>query len=174
MAQRKERVKQTLKEMFEQRGYKDIREEEDTLLATHQDQTVCAFYTPIQKINMSEIRNKIAILWEMKIPHGIVVYEEGKENSNVNSIVATTVETGMNIELFQADDLQYNPIKHILVPKHEGLSAKESKEFRDTYGAQKLPIILKTDPICRFFDFKKGSVVKITRRDGHVCYRIVR
>jgi DNA-directed RNA polymerase I, II, and III subunit RPABC1 len=177
MTQREQNVKKILIEMFQQRGYENIEEKEDMLIATDivegKAEQVCGFFIPVPKLNTAEIRTKISILGEMEILHGILVYE-GVPNSAVNNVVSTATAMNMNIEIFHADDLQYNPTKHFLVPKHEALPAKEGKAFRDTYGAQKIPILLRTDPICRFFDFRKGSIIKITRKGGHVCFRIVR
>ena len=79
----------------------------------------------------------------------------------------------MRIELFPLESLRYNITKHRLVPKHTQLSKSESKKFKDAYGV-KIPILLRTDPIVRFYDFQKGSVIKIERPYGLISYRIVK
>jgi len=79
----------------------------------------------------------------------------------------------MNIELFQADDLQFNITQHKLVPKHIRMNKEEMKDFREKYGTN-IPILLRTDAVSRFYDFAKGEIIKIIRRDGFVSYRIVR
>ena len=80
------------------------------------------------------------------------------------------------IELFQEEELQYNITKHYLVPKHElsyPKGTKISKDFKDKYG-DKFPVLLKTDPVARFYGYNKGDIIKITRKGGYVTYRFVK
>ena len=81
-----------------------------------------------------------------------------------------------HFELFEENELQYNITKHYLVPKHELLfekGSKGAKEFKEKYS-DKFPIILKTDPISRFYGFNKGDIIKVTRKGDVVMYRIVK
>ena len=57
------------------------------------------------------------------------------------------------------------PIKHILVPKHEKISEKEKKELFERYNinVQQLPRIKRTDAAIAHLDCKPGDVIKITR-----------
>ena len=57
-------------------------------------------------------------------------------------------------------------IKHILIPKHEKLSASERKKILEQYNTDinALPKILITDPALRGLDVKAGDLVKITRK----------
>ena len=41
------------------------------------------------------------------------------------------------------------------------------------YGG-KLPIILKTDPVVKYLNFKKGDILKVTRKSDYIHYRIVK
>ena len=60
--------------------------------------------------------------------------------------------------------------KHYLVPKHE--KVPDSEKF-DKKIIDKLPILLKTDPISRFYGFKKGDLIKISRKNNYIFYRRV-
>lgn len=55
---------------------------------------------------------------------------------------------------------------HILVPKHEILSAEEAQMVLDTYHVKphQLPYILSTDPAIRELGAKTGDIMKITRK----------
>jgi DNA-directed RNA polymerase I, II, and III subunit RPABC1 len=83
----------------------------------------------------------------------------------------------IKIELFIQEELQYNITKHRLVPEHIRLSPDEAKEFKEKFGLRH-PAILLTDPISRFFAYKRGDVIKIMRKTGRgdpfVTYRIVK
>jgi DNA-directed RNA polymerase I, II, and III subunit RPABC1 len=169
------RVRQTLLEMFDQRGYMDIdASEENRILAFEKDtkEQVCAFSVIIQKLNVAEIKTYITAMQAAGINHFILVYE-GNTTSAVNSVVNNAPKLKMNIELLEADYLQINITKHKLVPQHILLDRKEAFNFKKKYG-MKIPVLLRTDPVSRFYNFQKGSIVKIVRRDGDIAYRTVK
>ncbi|MCD6414197.1 MAG: DNA-directed RNA polymerase subunit H [Candidatus Diapherotrites archaeon] len=70
-------------------------------------------------------------------------------------------------------------VNHILVPKHEIMSKKESKAFLESNGLKKdqLPRILREDPVVKAIKAKKGDIIKITRNSPTagkaVYYRMV-
>lgn len=68
-----------------------------------------------------------------------------------------------------------NIFNHVLVPKHEVLSDKEKKELLEKYNIKpiQLPKILVKDPCVKALKAKVGDVIKITRDNKSVYYRIV-
>jgi len=70
--------------------------------------------------------------------------------------------------------MQYNLTKHELVPKHEkvDINEKNAEDFKKS-KTDKFPILLKTDPVARFYGFSKGDIIKITRKNGYVTFRRV-
>ena len=109
----------------------------------------------------------------MDVHHCLIVYKD-----NVTPVAKKIIEEikELKIELFHQDELQYNITKHYLVPKHELIYKKGTAEysnFKDKY-TDKFPIILKSDPISRFYAYEKGDIIKVTRKNGYVMYRIVR
>jgi DNA-directed RNA polymerase subunit H len=82
--------------------------------------------------------------------------------------MAFTVWTKFNVKLryFQAASLVNNPMKHILVPKHEIVPKDEEEPLLKSMFAKKseLPIIrFHEDPIARILGAVPGDIVKITR-----------
>jgi DNA-directed RNA polymerase subunit H (RpoH/RPB5) len=70
------------------------------------------------------------------------------------------------IRFFQAACLINNPLKHILVPKHEKMLAEEEEGFLKENYAKKsqLPRIkFHEDPVARMIGLVPGDIVKITR-----------
>jgi DNA-directed RNA polymerase I, II, and III subunit RPABC1 len=62
-----------------------------------------------------------------------------------------------------------------LVPKHF-LVAKENEEYvlkKYNVTKKKIPRILTTDPVIKYYGFQKGRIVKVVRRDGETVYRCV-
>ncbi len=70
-------------------------------------------------------------------------------------------------------------IEHMLVPKHELLSASQAKEVLDSYGITitELPKIRHDDPAIKDLGAKVGDIIKITRESvssgESVFYRTV-
>jgi len=71
-----------------------------------------------------------------------------------------------SLQVFYLKELLYNPMKHVLVPKHEKMSEEETKQMLSTYlikHKSQLPIISKTDVIARWLGLRHGDVIRITR-----------
>ncbi len=85
-----------------------------------------------------------------------------------------------NLTLFSYKNLMFNIVDHEFVPHHELLSAAEKIKLLSDFmikSYDKLPLISKFDPVCRYYNFKVGDVLKITRPSDanktHVSYRYV-
>ena len=50
---------------------------------------------------------------------------------------------------------------------------KELYDFKKNFGI-KFGILRLDRPISRFYDYQKGDVIRITRNDGYINYRIVK
>ena len=164
----------TVQEIFEQRGYRVIEQDDERILANKDSKNqICAFIPKnMCKLNIENMQEYISVVKKMDISHCLIVYKD-----TATPIAKKVVsESNIIIELFNQDELQYNITNHILVPIHELAYIKKTKEyeeFKKKYS-DKFPIILKNDPISRFYGYNKGDIIKITRKNGYVMYRIVR
>lgn len=105
----------------------------------------------------------------------ILVVKDKVSQSNMKIINAL----GINLQIFDIKELQFNITKHVLVPKHTVV--KDEKEVEDIlvrYSLKskfQLPIILRADPMARYLNLKNGDIVKITRvspsSGDYVVYR---
>jgi len=162
---------QTCMEMFIQRGYKILDHDDDKITGLKHDNTeICAFISNISKFNVERVQEYMTLMHQLSINHIIIILKE-TVTQMAKKIINTTND--MKIELFTEEELQYNITKHRLVPLHEKLSNEESIIFKRNHGT-KFPIILKNDPISRFYAYEKGDIIKITRKNGYVTFRIVR
>jgi DNA-directed RNA polymerase I, II, and III subunit RPABC1 len=162
-------------EMFNQRGYEIVEQDDERILAIKEDgNQICAFISKnMTKFNVDRIQEYISMIKKMDICHCLIVYKD-----SATPIAKKVVEDSKEIviELFNEDELKYNITKHYLVPLHELLYKKKTKEcdeFKKKYS-DKFPVLLKTDPVARFYFYDKGDIIRITRKDGYVTYRIVR
>ena len=166
-------ITQTLKEMLTQREYKIESETEDFIIAVKpDDQKVCAFLNIAVQFGVKSVGVHIGLLTKMGITHGIIVYT--KMTPAVNKLLINTTELKMTIEAFQDKDVRYNLTKHSLVPEHTRVPDAEAKILKKQYMGGKFPTIKITDPIVKFFAFKRGSIIKVVRKSGFVAYRVVR
>lgn len=170
-------VKNTLYEMFEQRGYKEIKENNQLcgyVAKKKNNNPIIGFYEIIEKLKIEELKNYICIAKQQKISHMILVYREKTPQVKVAETLVDNIE--IKIEIFPYCDLLINITKHELVPKHiliEG-DSPERLEVKNKISLSNLPILLKTDPVARFYGYEKGDLVKVLRKNGHVTYRVVR
>jgi DNA-directed RNA polymerase I, II, and III subunit RPABC1 len=165
---------QTCLEIFEQRGYDIIEKDEDQILSMKKNgKQICAFMANTPKFNVERIQEYLTIMKQIDVWHAIIVYKD-----NATPVAKKVIEDANDliIELFHEDELQYNITKHYLVPKHElaySKGTKGAKEFKEKYG-DTFPIILRTDPVSRFYGYNKGDIIKITRKGNYVTYRFVK
>jgi DNA-directed RNA polymerase subunit H (RpoH/RPB5) len=71
-----------------------------------------------------------------------------------------------SLQIFYVKELLYNPLKHVLVPKHEKISEEDTKVVLSTYlikHKSQLPVISKNDVIARWLGLRHGDIVRITR-----------
>ena len=87
----------------------------------------------------------------------------------------------MYINYFSYDNLRINILENTLIPKHELIyDEDEIQEILEAYSLKtkwKFLEVLKTDPVSKYFDAKKGNLFKITRispvAGEYISYRIV-
>jgi DNA-directed RNA polymerase subunit H (RpoH/RPB5) len=142
--------------MYCLKAYKDIN---ITLVFINED----------DKLNIQGIKDKISTMNKEIANRCIIIYK-----SNVTSSAKKSLETlDYDFELFALHELQLNITKHRLVPRHTHVLASEKEELEKKYKG-KLPTLLHTDPISRYYAYKRGDYIRITRKDGSIIYRIVK
>ena len=169
----RERAEQTCMEMLSQRGYTDISKEGDEyFLALKPDgnQVALIFYD-LAKFDTKGMKETISLMNEIEVNHIIVVYKEDVTPATKKTLLSHSEDR--QFELFAEEDLQYNITNHRLQPKFERLSQNDTEQFIKNYGI-KFGTLRIDRPISRFYNYKRGDVIRITRSCGYVNYRIVR
>lgn len=133
------------------------------------DETILVFINEDDKLNIQGIKDKISFMNKESANRCIIIYK-----SNVTSSAKKSLETlEYDFELFALHELQLNITRHRLVPRHSRILPSEKEELDNKYKG-KLPLLLHTDPISRYYCFKRGEYIRITRKDGSIMYRIVK
>lgn len=152
-------------EMLQDRKYQNITVESE--LEIYADGVYVSF-SQEDSVSVDTIKRFISKLIEKKINHGIFVYP-GTITSSAKKAVSVVDNY---IELFHLDTLKFNPTRHRLVPRHQLVDEKTAQVIKKKYGKD-LPRLLTTDAISRYYDFREGSIIEITRTNGIVAYRLV-
>jgi DNA-directed RNA polymerase subunit H (RpoH/RPB5) len=122
------------------------------------------------KLNIANIKDCIKYLQQHGTKHCIIVYNNNI-TSSAKKVISNFVDTVF--ELFAVNDLQTNITKHYYVPKHLMLNTVEEAAFKSRMGTD-IPVLLKTDKVCRFYNYPKGAIIMVNRLDKSVGYRIVK
>lgn len=106
--------------------------------------------------------------------HVIFVYKD-KINAQNEKALKEIFKDVDNFEMFCLKNLLFNITRHSLVPKHELLTADEAEEIYSRYSVKtkqqqvKFPLLLtKSDPVAKYYDFKPGQLVRITRPSSSI------
>ena len=159
------KVIRVCKELFEYRNY-TVDEQSDLFLRgkTNENKLIHLYILTSPKLNIDIIKHYYSVGEIKNIQHMILVYQKVVTPS-VKKII-TSINT-FQIELFCIENLQYNLMKHELVPKHTKIDNKKK-------NTSKYPILRKTDAVARFLGFKYGDIIRIDRTDGSIYYRFVK
>ena len=166
-----EQVKTTYNEMLTDRGFSFsglLNEEHQQY--DNEDKQIVIFKNDLDKLNIDYIKEYIKILSDNKLKHAIIIYKN-EITPSAKKVIQNLFQ--FTIEMFKVDELMFNLTKHRLYNKHIRLNDDDKKDFIKKYGVQ-IPVILVTDPVSRYFNFKKGDIIKIERKNDVVSYRIVK
>lgn len=167
-----ERIYTVIREMFEQRGYSRITDKREYITARKQDGSkICMFKTIKQKVGVKDVTECIGAMKLGNIKHCVIVCED--ITPATKNMVKTLPVLEMVVEIFNVEDVRINITKHSLVPKHEKLPDDEAKDFKKKYGV-KIPVMLREDPIVKFYGYKRGNIIRVIRKNGTVAFRIVK
>jgi DNA-directed RNA polymerase subunit H (RpoH/RPB5) len=145
------------------------REKNFYVKANKQNSNIIVFINDDEKLNIQGIKDKISVMNREGSNSCIIIYK-----SNVTSSAKKSLETlEYEFELFALYELQLNITRHRLVPRHSKVLPSEKEHLEKNYKG-KLPILLHTDPISRYYAFKRGEYIRITRKDGSIIYRVVK
>ena len=86
-----------------------------------------------------------------------------------------------NLTIFTHKNLMFNIVEHEFVPTHQLLEADEKVKLLSDFmitNYDKLPLISKSDPVCRYYNFRENDVIRVIRPSNadksHVSYRYVK
>lgn len=135
------------------------------------------FFSDEAKIGINKIKAYFTKMQEDQVTRAIVVVQSGLSPSAKQAM--SDMAPKYILEHFLESELYINITEHELVPQHIKLSAEEKQELFSRYKLEDnlLTKLLITDPISRYYGYKRGDVIKIIRNSEtagrYVTHRLV-
>tara|TARA_B110000259_G_scaffold186257_1_gene237044 strand:+ start:5047 stop:5643 length:597 start_codon:yes stop_codon:yes gene_type:complete len=109
----------------------------------------------------------------------IFISKEKLTTNNLKSF--NEYKNKIELQFFYIKELLFNIYRHELVPVHEVISSPEEvQNIMDKYLMKnkfQFPLILHTDPVCKYLNIKSNNLIKITRPSPtsgeYILYRYV-
>lgn len=163
-----------IKEMMVQRNFKEYKIREGYMLGVNDDNKYIYIKIFNGKFELNVVRE---FLWskfiidsegniKTKISNKEVVQLVIICKSFQNSHIKEFKGVSKHIQLIRGDFFNINITKK--VPLHQKVDGNIIKNKRE------IAIIKEDDPNCIFYNFVRGDVIRVTRSDGDICYRLVR
>ena len=129
----------------------------------------------IKPTNIRDLLNNLA---HSEILNVIIIVKK-KPNNTILKLIKDY--SHIQLEFFWIYELQKDITEHKYVPKHILLTPEEVAVMKQNYNIKsnyEIPVMLKSDPVSKFYGFKKGDICKIIRKSYSVgesiYYRIVK
>lgn len=128
-------------------------------------------YITASKVRLNNIQMYVLDMVTNVLEEGdeliIIVKDKLTNDASLYEIFETYLKTNnIFIQLFWLDTLIINITKHELVPKHRVLDKDETTQLLQKFNLKdlsKIPVIIKSDPVAKFYGMRRGDVVEITR-----------
>ncbi|MBT97223.1 MAG: hypothetical protein CL902_01165 [Dehalococcoidia bacterium] len=174
-----ERAKKNCYLMLRERGYNVFIQSDGgvfdpAMIAKRGVSQLVVYAFPDGKVGVRDTRRIVADTEAREISHAVVLYPQGITPFAKTDLLKNTTT---RFEIFHTDFFLFHLTRHVLVPEHVVLSASEKRKVADRYGIDKLPRISVNDPVARWLDLGRGTIVKIEEAspEGHLVteYRVV-
>ena len=142
-----------------------------------------------QKLRVTNLQNLIEDIISNNFPPEqrkegdtlILITNDKINNSSFDEFLETQYQKNkIFVQVFWIETIMRDITKHILVPQHNIISEEEKEDLLTRYNITsytQLPIILKNDPVAKFYGAKRGDVFKVTRASEtageYISYRYV-
>lgn len=151
-----------------------------TILCAHHNNAndkMFVFFPDEPKIGVKTVQNYVIKMEEESVNRAIIVVRMGLTPSAKQAMRNVAPEYIM--EEFLESEMLINITEHELVPQHILLTSEEKEELFARYKLKESQLMkmLTTDPVARYYGYKRGQVIKIIRKSDtagrYVTHRLV-
>ncbi|KAG9509294.1 DNA-directed RNA polymerases I, II, and III subunit RPABC1, partial [Fragariocoptes setiger] len=138
---------------------------------------IIVFFAEEPKIGVKTVKALLQRMKDEGISRGIVVIQLSMTPSAKQALTELAPE--FVLEHFTESELLINITEHELVPHHQLLTNDEKLQLiaKQKLKETQLMKLLASDPVARYYGYKRGQVIKITRKSDtagrYVAYRLV-
>lgn len=151
-----------------------IKNKNNILFKNNDKYTVCLFSESFSNNNMPALQickniiNYITNHSVWGLVQNCIIISPNDIEDKINKKLKEEIDV---FEIIPYSKLLYDPTIHTDSVKHEKV-----KNFEHKYKKYnlKLPVLLISDPICKWYGYKIDDIIKITRDDGTIVHRIVK
>ena len=133
------------------------------------DNKVVVKYILNQKIRATNLINSLEEIMD-NLSEGdtlIFITNDKLNNESIDELLESIyTKNNIFVQIFWINTIIRDITNHEFVPKHEIISNEDKEALLEKYNISsytQLPIILKNDPVAKYYGGKKGDVFKITR-----------
>lgn len=161
-----------VKEMLNDRKHNIENETKDYILSNNSDTKMLVSKVVHDKISISLIQNVLLECKSFKCSRYIIFYTHSV-TPMAKKIIQTSRHLNVTIETMNIKEVSFNITHHYLVPKHDIVKSRDILEELKPQR-EHLPVLRKMDPVSKYYGYKRGDIVRITRKDKTIMYRIVK
>ena len=137
----------------------------------NEDKTCYIKFVLFTKLRLANLKTLINNMIDEYVKEGDTIIFIVKDKINNIDLFDSSLNVYLEnnnifIQIFWMDTLLFNITKHELVPPMRILNIEEKNSLLKKANINtfiQLPLILKNDPVAKFYGLKKGNVVEITR-----------
>lgn len=96
----------------------------------------------------------------------IIINKDEPNDTMLNTLKNIWINDGIKVSIINIERLQFNILKHKLVPRHTILTAVEAEEVRERYNITNddmFPTISYFDPVCMVLGVRPDEICRIDR-----------
>lgn len=171
---------ETFEQFKEEYKFKKPERSDLTVLCNHHnnaDDRMFVFFPDEPKIGVKTVQTFLLKMEEEKVNKAIVIVRMGLTPSAKQAM--KNVAPDYIMEDFLESEMLINITEHELVPRHILLTSEEKEELFSRYKLKEnqLMKMLSSDPVARYYGYKRGQVIKIIRNSEtagrYVTHRLV-
>lgn len=151
-----------------------------TVLCAHHNNIndkMFVFFPDEPKIGIKTVQTYVMKMEEEQVNRAIVIVKMGLTPSAKQAM--RNIGPEYTMEDFLESEMLINITEHELVPQHVLLTTEEKEELFSRYRLKESQLMkmLTTDPVARYYGYKRGQVIKIIRKSDtagrYVTHRLV-
>lgn len=131
-----------------------------------ENRIIIVFFSFDEKLRKSHIDKYVTDMENMGATDALIIHKYETTPTARSEVLRH------DLELIPYSHMYRCILDHHLVPRYELLTEDEKNDLDTKYGLTKIPRILLSDPISKYFQAQEGDVFKIIRKNKQTVYEV--